>query len=203
MAVIVETPTNPAIGTLAAPVAAGLASTFRPALNTYVGAVETKAAAVCAFLEKLQGAIGNAALSGGAITAGSGLSVSVAAFSALVGTVIETNAAAVVGGLTMGATNSLFLRQDGAFTTNTTGTLPAAADGHGAALLWGTATTNAVSVTAVSNVRRTFAQNLAALPVFAADPAGAIDGDAWLLENGGTHQLGWRAGGVVYHVTGT
>jgi hypothetical protein len=156
MALVTQTAIDPAISPNVTDIPAGTASGFRTTLNTTIHSVEDKAQLAVAFIEELQAAIGNGALSGGEITAGVGLSVSVAALKALVGHVVEFDASQTVGGLTAASTNYLWLREDGTWTANTTGTKPSDDTTHGDALLWGTATTDGSGVTAVSNNRDAF-----------------------------------------------
>src|SRR5437016_4160127 len=149
MPLVTQTPTSPTISPNATQVTAGLANDFRGKINTYVAAVEDKAQLVEAYLEQLTAVLGNGAVSGGAISAGAGLSVSVAVLTAIVGNIVAFDASQTVGGLTASSTNYLFLRQDGTWTVNTTGAVPTDIAAHGAYLLWGTATTDVASVTAV------------------------------------------------------
>ena len=148
-----QTPaTDPGMGEALPTYAAGLASTFRTTLNANQALLEARDLAVQASVEGIIRAHGYGAVSGGAISVGVGLSVSVAAMEALVGSAVALTAATTVGSLTPSQVNYIYLRQDGTFTVNTTGTTPSDAT-HGAALLWGTATTDAGAVTAVSNER--------------------------------------------------
>jgi hypothetical protein len=161
MAVVTQTTKNPAISPNAATIAGPIdPGEFRGAVNTYVAAVEDKAQQSVAFVEQLQQAIGNGALSGGTISAGAGLSVSIAAFKALIGTVIETDAATIVGGLTPSDLNYIYARQDGTFTVNLDDSDPTDIAAHGDFLRWGTATTDGSGVTGVTNDRDTFAGGL-------------------------------------------
>ena len=157
MATTDPTPTNIAIATGATALAAPTAvSDFRTVVNAFMTAAQLKAQTTAAFLEQVTAGIGNGALSGGAISAGSGLSVSVAALTALVGTYVNVTTATVVGSLANGALNYIYLYQDGTFTSNTSGTLPSSAGGHGQAMQWGTATTAGGVVTAVAQTRDWF-----------------------------------------------
>lgn len=163
------TPTNPTAADDATPVPGPvLPSDFRPLFNAYAAAAEDKAQLAVAFLEALQTALGNGALTGGTISAGVGLSVSVAALTAFVGTYVNVTGATVVGSLADTTTNYIFLYQDGTFTSNTTGTVPSSSGGHGAAMLWGTATTAGGIVTGVSNVRALFGSGALTDPELAA-----------------------------------
>lgn len=151
MSVISYPPANPAYtdGTqVPGPCAV---TAFRTALNAYVAGVEDMAQATQGALENLHTRGFHGALSGGAITAGVGLSVSVAALTAFCGQIVGTDAATVVGGLTDNATSYIWLRQDGTFTVTATDVAPTA--DHGIALRWGTATAAGGAVTAVSNDR--------------------------------------------------
>lgn len=156
MSVVDQNPLNPSIAQSAGTISPGLASAFRPALNALVGAVENKAELVQAHLEQMLFGLGMGALSGGTITGGVGLSVVISPLRAMVGNIVETDSASTVGGLAANATNFLWLRQDGWWSAGTTTTAPGPADGHGTAFLWGTATTNASTVTFISNVRDWF-----------------------------------------------
>lgn len=157
MAVVTPTTLNPTIAPNATPIPGPIGpDSFRGSVNTYVAAAEDKAQLVTALLEQLQTAFGNGAISGGIVTAGAGFSVSVAAFEALVGTKVKTDAATTVGGLTPSATNYLWVRQDGTWGPTFTSTPPDTADGHGDVFLWGTATTDGSGVTSVTNDRRLF-----------------------------------------------
>ena len=156
MSVVTQTPSHPDIATAETPLAGPIdPDAFRGNINTYVGGVEDKVELIQAFLEELQSAIGNGAISGGTISADVGHSVSIAAFKAFVGTVVETDDVTTVGGLNPSTTNYLWLRQDGTWGPTFTSTMPSA-DGHGEAFLWGTTTNDGSGVTAVSNVRDTF-----------------------------------------------
>lgn len=158
MGVVTPTPTHPTLAAAGTPVPSPCQATaLRGAINGYVATQEGHIQLAGALMEQLQGILGNGAWRGGIIAAATGLSVSVAALTALVGTWVQTDASTTVGGLTPSTTNSLWLRQDGTFTV-TTGAAPSTSDGHGAYLLWGTATTDAGSVTAVSN-NRTWVQS--------------------------------------------
>ena len=153
MAVVIPSPTHPtfADGT---PVPGPCAVTaFRTSVNAYVAGAEGMAQLDCAFAELRQAVDGSGARSGGVIAAGAGLSVTVAALTAFVGTYVETNASTTVGSLTPSGTRYIWLRQDGTFTATDTSAAPSTADGHGLYLLWGTATTDGSTVTAVTNNR--------------------------------------------------
>lgn len=143
---------DPTIATALTNYAAGLASGFLTALNARQDEIEDRYQRAQGNLEQLGIALAYGGLSGGAITAGVGLSASVAALTALVGGYVGTDAAITVGDLAPNDVSYLWLRQDGTFTANVTGTVPSG-DTHGAALLWGTVTTDGSSVTAVDNDR--------------------------------------------------
>lgn len=157
MAVVTEVPTNysvyPDLGT----VAAGAASAFRPALNAYIGSVESKVQSVQAWGEQEARYWGYGCISGGTIAAGVGLNVTVGAFEAVVGNYVRDTATGTVGGLTSNATNYIFLHQDGTWAVNTTGAIPGTANGHGTAVIWGQAVTGTGTVISVSNLRPYYA----------------------------------------------
>jgi hypothetical protein len=157
MAVVTETPTNYTIYTDAGTVPAGAASAFRPALNGYIGTVESRVQTVQANLERVALCHGYGAVSGGTVTAGVGLNVIIGAFEAVVGNYVRNDAIGTVGGLTSNTTNYVFLHQDGTFAVNTTGTNPGTATAHGTAILWATAVTGTGTVTSVSNIRQQYA----------------------------------------------
>lgn len=153
MSVVVPTPTNPTLAADGTAVPSPCQATaLRAAINGYVEHQQDNVQLLTALVEQLQGILGNGAWRGGVIAAGAGLSVTVAALTAIVGTWLQTNASTTVGSLTASVTNSIWLRQDGTFTA-TTGAAPNPADGHGLYLLWGTATCDGASVTAVTNDR--------------------------------------------------
>lgn len=160
MAVLTQTTKHPAVSPNATPIPGPIdPDVLRANLNTYVASAEEKAQQAVAFVEQMQAAWGNGALSGGIITAGVGFSVSVAALKALVGTVVETDAALVIGGLTPSTANNLYVRQDGtgeAIATGASPNYPTDISAHGDFLLWGTATCDGSGVTAVTNDRRLF-----------------------------------------------
>jgi hypothetical protein len=87
---------------------------------------------------------------GDLISIGSGLSVDIAAFSALIGYGIVM-AAGNIGGLEPSDTNSLYLFQDGSFDSNVTDINPGTADNP--AIKLGEAITDATTVTTVDNTR--------------------------------------------------
>lgn len=152
MSVIAYPPVNPAYAD-GTPVPGPCAITaFRTALNSYVAGAEAMAQATQGAVENLHLRGFHGGLTGGTISAGAGLSVSVAALTAFCGQLVGTNAATTVGGLTDNATSYIWLRQDGTFTVTATDVSPSTAD-HGIALRWGTATAAGGAVTAVSNAR--------------------------------------------------
>lgn len=180
MAQIPLVPKNPAILAEIPSYVRGDAQQFADDVEEHQDTLEIRDGLIQAAVEYLTAAIGYGALTGGAITSGMGLSVNVGAYTAIVGNWVGNDASQVVGGLTDGALNYLWLRQDGQWTVNTTGITPLSTDGHGAAMLWGTATVVSGAVTIVSNIRRSFLQNLAVFPLLTADPPGAVNGDAWV-----------------------
>src|SRR5687767_2957069 len=98
MAIVTPTTLNPTIATNAASLnGQDDPDAFLGALNTKVADAEDKAQLGTARLEQLQAAMGNAAISGGIVSAGAGLSVSVTALEALVGTFTEHDASQTVG----------------------------------------------------------------------------------------------------------
>jgi hypothetical protein len=151
--------TNEDIIATVTPIPAADANAFRPNINAAISAVDTKAQLAQSYLEKALLSLGYGAISGGQISIGTGLSVNVAALEAMVGNYVQLTGTTVVGGLTDNTVNYLYLRQNAGapanFTVNTTGIVPADADG-GAALLWGTASTSGGVVTSVTNQRDTF-----------------------------------------------
>lgn len=157
MSIGTAVPTNPTIYTNAGTLIAGLANAFRPALNGYVGTVEDKAQLTQAYLEQLISGIGNGWQSGGIITAaGTGLSVTISPYQAMVGNVVSNDATGTVGGFTDGTVNYLFLRQDGSWTPQTSLTPPGTADNHGTAVFWGSALAASGNISAVYNNRPLF-----------------------------------------------
>jgi len=187
MGIVIPEPTDPTQALPIPDITAGYASDLRAKLNAVKDAADAKAMLSQANVEQLHGALGFGELSGGTITAGTGLSVNVASLTAFVGAKVEYSGSQVVGGLEDDQLNYIFLRQDATWTIPAGGssTPPTPADGHGEALLWGTATTVSGAVTAVSNaIRTTFAEavrtNIGAapgntdgviLPVVTSDPA--------------------------------
>lgn len=180
MAKIPLTATDPDMLAAVPDYVAGTALQFAQRLQSNQDIFEARDQEIIAAVEQLTDAIGNGALTGGAITAGVGASVSIAALTAIVGTFVGFDAAQIVA-VEDGVLNYIFLRQDWSWKVPPGGssTLPTSADGHGQALLWGTATCAGGIVTAVSNVRRTFLQNLAVMPLLTADPTNAVNGDIW------------------------
>jgi hypothetical protein len=86
------------------------------------------------------------------VTAGSGLSVNVAAFDALLGVPIRKTVSSIVGGLAASDDNYIYLMQDGSFESNTTGVSPGTTSNP--ALLLAVATTDGSSVTSVDETGR-------------------------------------------------
>lgn len=161
MAVVTPTTLHPTIAANATPILGPIdPEDFRGSVNTYVGAAEDKAQLSVALLERLGRALGNGWLSGGAISAGAGLSVSIAAFTAMIGTYVETDGATIVGGLTPSDLNYIYARQDGTFTVNLDDSEPTDIAAHGDFLRWGTATTDGSGVTGVTNDRESFGGGL-------------------------------------------
>lgn len=149
MSITTYTPTNPAIAPDAGSVGQCLAETFRGSLNAYVAAVEDKAQAIQGYAEQMSAYDGYGALTdGGTIAAGAGLSVTIGPYTAYVGNIVGNAGTGTVGSLGANATSTIYLYQDGTF--DTTGTVTS----HGPSMPWGQATTNASTVTAVSNIRR-------------------------------------------------
>lgn len=158
MAVLTPVTTHPTIDAAVPDVAPATPFDFKLQINARKETLAGRDELIMALLEKLQDALGEGALTGGTVTAGVGLSVSVAAGTAFLGYWIGWDASVVVGGLADGASgagvNRIWLRQDATFTVTQTGVEPTTADGHGRALLWATATTAAGAVTAVDNAVR-------------------------------------------------
>jgi hypothetical protein len=165
MAIVQQKPTEPTIAPNAGTLQPGLASDFRSRLNGYVGTVEDKAQLTQAFLEQTNAYLGNGWIKGGTVSAGAGLSVVITPFTAIVGNIIENDSSGTVGGLAANATNFIYLRQDGTWTTNTTGVVPGTADGHGTAVYWAQAITGASSVTSIVNYRLPFRWGLSRVSV--------------------------------------
>lgn len=154
MALVTETPTNYTISTNAGTVAAGFASDFRARMNGYAGTVEDKVQLSQAFLEQQNVTCGFGAIGGGAVAAvASSLNVTIAAATAIVGNYVRSDSTGTIG-LTNGATNYIYMRQNGTFESNTAGTVPGTADGKGTALLWASAVTSGGSVSSVNNARQ-------------------------------------------------
>lgn len=152
MALVTEVPTNYSIYSDAGTVPAGLASDFRSRLNGYAGTIEDKAQLEQAWAEKMLQTLGYGAIGGGTIAAGAGLNVTITAATAIVGNYVRTDASSTVS-VTQSTTNYIFMRQNGAFTANTTGAIPGTTDNNGTALLWGSCVTDSTAVTSVSNSR--------------------------------------------------
>ncbi len=172
-------PQDPVVSAALASVPVGGASSFAGNLQARLDAIEGRINIVAARVEKLSNLIGDGAITGGAISIGTGLSVDITALEGIVGTYVEKSATVTVGGLAPNDTNRLWLRQTGEFTVNQSDTPPSDTDGKGAALKWGQAVTGTSTVTSVSNARRLHAQNLSKMLVVTADPAVVKDGDTW------------------------
>lgn len=153
MSLVSPTPSEPTIAANQGSLVPGLASAFRGSINTYVGAIEDKVQSVQYYHERENYLRGYGAVSGGTISAGAGLSVTIGTLTAVVGNYIQTSAVGTVGGLPENDTSYIYLRQDGEFTSNIAGTVPGTGDGHGEALYWGYAVTDGSSVTSVDNLR--------------------------------------------------
>lgn len=145
-------PTNPAIAEDAGTLTPGLASQFRRRLNEYVGSVEDKVQVVQAYVEHHIDVHGYGALAGGTIAPGTGLSVTISPYEAVVGNYVYYDGTVTLGDLAANNTNYIYLHQDGTFEANVAGTVPAPSV-HGPAVYWGYAQTDAGSVVAVSNLR--------------------------------------------------
>ena len=154
MSLVTQTPKDPGIAAAISDIPSLVAATdFRPAINTRKETMHDHDKLMQARLEQLLITFGFGAVSGGTISAGSGLSVSVAALKAYIGHIVEFDASQTVGGLTNTATNRLWLRQDGTWTIKTNTDSPDTSDGHGWALKWGEAVTAGGAVTSVDNER--------------------------------------------------
>ena len=133
-------------------------STVRAAINSRLAIGRDDSRRIQARIEAFHATIGNGWVSGGAMTAGTDLSVTIAAGTGMAGHYVAWDAPVTVGGLAASTTNYIWLRQDGwgasAFHVTQTPVAPPSSDGHGAAVLWGTASTNATAVTAVSHASR-------------------------------------------------
>lgn len=162
MSLVTQTPTDPAISVALTDYVAGLASGLVTTLNARQGELELRDSKMTAWIEELHTTLGNGWISGGAISAGQGLAVTVGALSAMVGHIVEFDASQIVG-LSASAVNYIFLREDGTWTVNTTGATPTDTTTHGISLLWGTATTDTSSVVTISNTRDIFGTNLASI----------------------------------------
>lgn len=175
MSVVTQTPMHVTIVAAAGSVSPGFATDLRAKLNAGFGSADTKARFTEAHLEQLIRYLGNGWISGGSVTIGTGLSVNVASLTAMVCNVVQTDAAGTVGGLESNATNYIYLRQDGTWSSNTAGSIPGTADGHGTAMLWGQAVTGTGTVSSVDNTRATFGTVAAIGPHAATHNAGAAD----------------------------
>jgi hypothetical protein len=146
--------TSPYLQSSLTPLTAGLTGApLLDRLNTNIAEAGNFGKWAGAWCELLTAYLGNGAVTGGTLSAGTGLSVAFTALSAFVNTPVALDAG-TVGGLTDNAMNYLFLRQDGTWTVNTTGTDPLTTDSHGASLLWGTAAASGGAVATVTNERQ-------------------------------------------------
>lgn len=147
-------PNSPTIAASIGSVSPGLSTALRQKINDIAGSVDTKARTIQASVEQLTAYLGNGAISGGSVGAGSALSVTIQPYTAVVGDVISATSVGTVGGLTASTTNHVWLRQDGAWTANASGSVPGTVDGHGTAIHWASAVTGTASVTSVDNNRQ-------------------------------------------------
>ena len=154
MSTVAYSPTHPGIFPNIGTLQPGLGSAFRPNLNSWGGSIEDKAQLSQAYLESYAGAAGFGGIAGGSVTPGVGLSVVMGSVQAIVGNPVGIDTSSTVSGLTANAVNYLWLRQSGVFTASTAATAPGTTDGFGTALLWGQASTNASTVTAVIQPQR-------------------------------------------------
>ncbi len=161
MAQIAYSPYNQTIGANAGTLNPALGTAFRVSLNGYVGTVEDKAQLVQAHVEQFAGAAGNGWISGGSVTIGAGLTVSVAALTAMVGNMVGFDASQSVGGFSSTGTANLYLRQDGTWTVGTA--TPGTSDNHGTAVVWASVVTLTGTVTSVDNLVRPWFQPTAGL----------------------------------------
>lgn len=154
MAIISREPTFPDVQASYANLGAlTSAETVRSSLDNKMETNYVATQSAIALLESLQTHIGNGAISGGTISAGTGLSVDIAAFEAFLGTIVGNDATTTVGGLAANDVNYIFATQSGTFLTDPDpNAIPLGS--YGAYMLWGTATTDGTGVTAVSNDRR-------------------------------------------------
>ena len=133
-------------------------NTLRLGINSRHAIGRDDSRRIQARVEAFHATIGNGWVSGGAMTAGTGLSVTIATGTGMAGHYVAWDAPVTVGGLAASTTNYIWLRQDGwgasGFHVTQTAVAPPSSDGHGAAVLWGTASTNATAVTAVSHASR-------------------------------------------------
>ena len=156
MAIITREPTYPDVQAAYSNLGAlTSAETVRSSIDSKLSTNYSNNQTAIALLEELQTHLGNGAISGGTISAGVGLSVDIAAFEAFLGTIIGNDAATTVGGLSPSTVNYIFATQSGTFLADTDpNAVPLGS--YGAYMLWGTATTDVSSVTAVSNNRKLF-----------------------------------------------
>lgn len=196
----VPTPTNPIMAAPTGSVPSGLPSAFRPNINTMGAILDAKIQILSSLMESVAGIMGYSLVSGGAITTGTGLSVNVAAFTALVGTMVNSASSQIVGGFPASLTSYLFLRQDGTWSIPASGssTPPLVIDGHGQYLLFATVTTNTTLVTGITPLARNSIQNNSEVIILATDPATSISGDAWF--NTTSNQFCVNVSGTIYRV---
>ena len=156
VAALVATIGDPFIKAAIAEVPPSASEVFRPNINARLSTLAGRLLIGYARAEMALRGLGDGAISGGAITAGSGLMVNIATGQGVVSGTAILFAAVSALAVPASSTARIWLRQDGTFTVTATASAPASTDGHGAALLWGTATTGGSAVTGVSNARVTF-----------------------------------------------
>lgn len=122
---------------------------FLTHLNSGQDGAEARIAAAFAQVELHGALLGDGLISGGAITAGVGASVSVAPFHAVIGGVHVITTVPTVIALAVG-TNTLFLSGAGGGTANLTGTPPATGSTNGVWKALGTAAWNGTAVSAIT-----------------------------------------------------
>lgn len=154
MSIVSNPPTSPTVAASIGSVSPGLATGLRTKINDIAGSVDAKTRAIQTGVEQLTLYLGNGAITGGSVGAGSALSVTVQPYTAVVGNVVANDAVGTVGGLTASTTNHIWLRQDGTWSANTTGTVPGTADGHGTAIHWASAVAGTATISSVDNNRQ-------------------------------------------------
>lgn len=138
---------------------AGSAAGFRIQLNILFANLTHAINELSGQVRELAVLIGSKAISGGNVSAGTGLSVQVAPYKAVVGRIIGTEGVGqIVGGFPPNSTTNLYLREDQFFTVSDSP--PQISDGHGFYLHWATVTTNTSGVTSVDNTRVTFSPSV-------------------------------------------